>query len=79
MLGGYNLLPLIDFLKVPELADTAAEALGRTILVFDAWRQVMDLADAGNTAAARVIDDWAEARWFTSKARTPRPHRAHRL
>ena len=67
MLGGYNLTSLIDFLKDPALAETAAEALGHTLLVFDAYHQVMEMAQAGNKAAARVIDSWSEAEWFTAR------------
>ncbi|MCE5229333.1 bifunctional aconitate hydratase 2/2-methylisocitrate dehydratase [bacterium] len=73
MLGGYNLNPLIEFLEVPELADEAAKALSRTLLVFDAWRRVLALAESGNRAARRVIDSWAAAEWFTS--RPPLPER----
>ena len=71
MLGGYNLLPLIEFLKDPKLADAAAEALSHTILVFDAWKQVRELADGGNAAAQRVIEAWANAAWFTAKPALP--------
>ena len=71
MLGGYNLLPLIGFLGDPELAETAAEALSHTILVFDAYKQVLELANGGNAAARKVIDDWAAARWFTARAPLP--------
>ena len=69
MLGGYNLHPLIALLDVPELTETAATALSHTLLVFDAWRDL--LAKKGHAAAERVLQSWAEAEWFT--ARPPLP------
>ena len=71
MLGGYNLDFLIEFLSVAPLADAAAEALSHTLLVFDAFHQVLDLAGQGNAAARRVIDSWRDAEWFTRRAPLP--------
>jgi aconitase B len=34
MLGGYNIQPLIECLKIDELGDEAAEALGKTLANF---------------------------------------------
>jgi len=67
MLGGYNIQPLIDALKDDELAPTAVKALSHTLLMFDAFYDVKELADAGNQYASQVMNSWAEAEWFTSR------------
>ena len=71
MLGGYNIAPLIDLLDNAELASIATIALSHTLLVFDAFHDVKEKADAGNMFAQQVIKSWAEAEWFTSKAEVP--------
>ena len=68
MLGGYNISPLVDLLDSAELAETAADQLSHILLVFDAFHDVKDKADAGNAAAKRVLQSWADAEWFTSKS-----------
>jgi len=68
MLGGYNISPLVDLLDNAELADTAAEQLSHILLVFDAFHDVQEKADAGNAAAKRVLQSWADAEWFTARA-----------
>lgn len=67
MLGGYNIQPLIDCLDNEALAPTAATALSHTLLVFDAFHDVQEKAEAGNTHAQQVLESWANAEWFTSK------------
>ena len=67
MLGGYNIQPLIACLDDAETADAAVKALSHTLLVFDAFHDVTEKADAGNASAKAVIDSWANAEWFTSK------------
>jgi len=71
MLGGYNIEPLIDLLDNRDLAPIAAKALSHTLLVFDAFHDVKEKADAGNAFAKQVIDSWAEAEWFSSKPPVP--------
>jgi aconitate hydratase 2/2-methylisocitrate dehydratase len=66
MLGGYNIQPLIDALADRALAPTAAEALSHTLLIFDAYHDVIDKAKS-NPFAQQVVDAWAGAQWFTSK------------
>jgi aconitate hydratase 2 / 2-methylisocitrate dehydratase len=68
MMGGYNISPLIDLLKSnqAELAAAAATALGKTLLVYDAFNDVMELAES-NLYAKQVVDAWANADWFTSR------------
>jgi aconitate hydratase 2/2-methylisocitrate dehydratase len=72
MMGGYNVQSLVDLLQSDEaLASTAATALSKTLLVYDAFHDVLELAQAGNSYAKRVIDAWANAEWFTSRPKLP--------
>ena len=61
MLGGYNVKPLIDVLGDAEVGPVAAEALKKTLLIFDYFNDVKALADQGNANAKAVIQSWAEA------------------
>ena len=70
MLGGYNIQPLIECLKIDELGDEAAEALGKTLLIFDAFNEIFELSKT-NGYAKKVVDAWAEGKWFTEKAKLP--------
>lgn len=70
MLGGYNIVPLIELLDNAVTADAAATALSHTLLIYDAFHDVSDKA-ASNEHAARVIRSWADAEWFTSKPVMP--------
>lgn len=71
MLGGYNVAPLIELLDDAELAPIAVTGLSHTLLVFDAFHDVKEKADAGNEFAKQVLHSWAEAEWFTSKPEVP--------
>ena len=72
MLGGYNIGPLIDLLDDAVVAGTAAEALKKTLLMFDQFHDVKAKADRGNAHAAAVMQSWADAEWFTSRPEVPR-------
>ncbi len=67
MLGGYNIAPLIEALDSDELAPTAAKSLSHTLLMFDAFHDVKEKADAGNPHAKSVLQSWADGDWFTSR------------
>ncbi len=71
MLGGYNIHPLVELLDDGQLAAIAAEALKKTLLMFDAFHDVKDKADAGNVHAQGVLKSWAEAEWFTRRPEVP--------
>ena len=71
MLGGYNVKPLIDMLSDAEVGAVAAEALKKTLLVFDFFHDVKALADKGNANAKSVMQSWADAEWFTSRPEVP--------
>jgi aconitate hydratase 2/2-methylisocitrate dehydratase len=70
MLGGYNIAPLIECLKIEELGDAAADALSTTLLIFDAFNEIFDLSKS-NEFAKRVVQAWADGLWFTSKPDVP--------
>jgi len=67
MMGGFNVTPLVEALKIEEVACAAAEQLKNTILVYNSFNEVKDLMDAGNAKAKEVIESWANAEWFTNK------------
>jgi aconitate hydratase 2/2-methylisocitrate dehydratase len=71
MLGGYNVAPLIDVLGDAEIGEVAAEALKKTLLIFDYFGEVKALADRGDAHARAVIQSWADAEWFTSRPEVP--------
>ncbi|MCK9984034.1 MAG: aconitate hydratase 2 / 2-methylisocitrate dehydratase [Azoarcus sp.] len=71
MLGGYNVKPLIDLLADAEVGTVAAEGLKKTLLVFDYFHDVAELAKAGNANAKSVMQSWADAEWFTSRPEVP--------
>jgi aconitate hydratase 2 / 2-methylisocitrate dehydratase len=72
MIGGYNVGALIALLSNPDaaIASAAATGLSTTLLVYDAYNDVLELA-ATNPYAQHVIDSWANAAWFTAKPELP--------
>ncbi|HEY9798605.1 MAG TPA: aconitate hydratase B, partial [Leptolyngbyaceae cyanobacterium] len=72
MIGGYNVQSLIDLLKSKDagLAAEAAAALSKTMLVFDAFNDVLALSDV-NPYAKQVIDSWSAAEWFIGRPKVP--------
>jgi len=71
MLGGYNIMPLVDLLDDKDLAALAADQLKYTLLMFDAFHDVADKAKGGNVHAQAVIQSWADADWFKAKKDVP--------
>ncbi|MDB4243824.1 bifunctional aconitate hydratase 2/2-methylisocitrate dehydratase [Gammaproteobacteria bacterium] len=70
MLGGYNIQPLIACLKTDDLGEESANALSKTLLIFDAFNEIFDLSKT-NSYAKTVVDAWAEGKWFTEKSEIP--------
>ena len=72
MMGGYNVHALIDLLQSSdgELASTAVAALSKTMLVYDAFHDIQELASS-NANAQQVMDSWANADWFTKRPKLP--------
>lgn len=66
MMGGYNVQSLIELLDIKETAPAAEKALCKTLMVYDAYHDVVEKADS-NEYAKRVLQSWAEAEWFTSR------------
>jgi len=66
MLGGYNIQPLIKCLEDDDLGEAAAASLSTTLLIFDAFNEVLALSET-NKNAKTVIDAWAEGTWFKEK------------
>ncbi len=72
MLGGYNVGPLIELLDDAVVGPIAAAGLAKTLLIFDAFHDVKEKADAGNANAKKVLQSWADAEWFTSRPEVPK-------
>jgi len=71
MLGGFNVKPLIDLLADADVGAVAAEGMKKTLLVFDFFHDVAELAKAGNANAKAVMQSWADGEWFTSRPEVP--------
>ncbi len=72
MLGGYNISPLIELIDDDAVASVAADGLKMTLLMFDQFHDVKEKADKGNRWAKLVMQSWADAEWFTSRAEVPK-------
>ncbi|MFV0280290.1 MAG: bifunctional aconitate hydratase 2/2-methylisocitrate dehydratase [Rhodoblastus sp.] len=72
MLGGFNIKPLIALLEDKEVGETAADGLKKTLLMFDYFHDVKELADKGVATAKAVVQSWADAEWFTSRPEVPK-------
>lgn len=66
MMGGYNVQSLIELLDINATADAAEKALRKTLMVYDAYHDVVEKAET-NDHAKRVLQSWADAEWFTSR------------
>src|SRR5690606_36097185 len=71
MLGGFNIQPMIDLLDDPEVGAVAAEGLKKTLLMFDYFHDVKELAEKGSPNAKAVMQSWADDEWFTSRPEVP--------
>ncbi|UJJ33276.1 bifunctional aconitate hydratase 2/2-methylisocitrate dehydratase [Halopseudomonas maritima] len=67
MQGGYNIATLVELLDDAELAETSANELKHTLLMFDAFHDVAEKAKAGNANAKAVMQSWADGEWFVKK------------
>jgi len=72
MIGGYNVQSLIDLLahQDEQLASAATTALSKTLLVYEAFHDVAELAKT-NAYAQKVMESWAAAEWFISRPVLP--------
>ena len=67
MHGGYNIETLVSLLKDDQLGELAAAELKHTLLMFEAFHDVAELAEQGNANAQAVMQSWAEGEWFTNR------------
>jgi aconitate hydratase 2/2-methylisocitrate dehydratase len=69
MQGGYNVHTLVELLSDPDagISAAAAKQLSHTLLVFDAFYDVVALHERGVKAATKVLESWADADWFLTK------------
>jgi aconitate hydratase 2 / 2-methylisocitrate dehydratase len=67
MHGGYNIETLVSLLPDADLGAQAAEELKHTLLMFDAFHDVDELARNGNDNARAVMQSWADGEWFTNQ------------
>ncbi|MFM7560764.1 MAG: aconitate hydratase B, partial [Cylindrospermopsis raciborskii] len=65
MVGGYNVQSLINLLSSP-VAEAAATALSKILLVYESFNDVLELSQT-NSYAKQVIDSWSAGEWFTSR------------
>jgi len=70
MMGGYNIEALIELLDNDATAATAEAALSKTLLVYDAYHDIVEKS-ATNDFAKRVVQSWADADWFTARPALP--------
>jgi aconitate hydratase 2 / 2-methylisocitrate dehydratase len=73
MLGGYNVAVLVALLDAedPSIAEAAQKALTHTVLLFDAYHDVLEKHRLGNPFATQLLQAWAEASWFTARPAFP--------
>ncbi len=71
MHGGYNIATLVGLLDDEALGAHAARELKQTLLVFDAFHDVVELAKGGSSSAQAVLESWAAGEWFTDRPEVP--------
>jgi len=71
MHGGYNIATLVGLLDDETLGSHAARELKQTLLVFDAFHDVVELAKGGSSNAQAVLESWAAGEWFTERPEVP--------
>ena len=71
MHGGYNIATLVELLDDNALGAHAARELKQTLLVFDAFYDVVELAKGGSSNAQAVLESWAAGEWFTDRPEVP--------
>ncbi|MBF0437743.1 MAG: bifunctional aconitate hydratase 2/2-methylisocitrate dehydratase [Magnetococcales bacterium] len=70
MIGGFNVIPLINLLDNAALATEAVNALSNTLMIYDAFDTLATKAKT-NAHAKQVLQNWADATWFTSRPTMP--------
>lgn len=70
MRGGYNISPLLKAMndERAEVADAAILSLENTLLIYDAFADVVDRFTEGHAGARKLLESWAAAEWFTRRS-----------
>ena len=74
MQGGYNVATLVTLLEETQdatIAMAAGEQLQHTLLVFDAFYDIVALHQKNVPAATKVLQSWARADWFLQRPVVP--------
>ncbi len=73
MRGGYNIAPLLKALddERSEVAGAAISSLENTLLIYDAFADVVDRFAAGHAGARKLLESWAAAEWFKQRPALP--------
>lgn len=73
MRGGYNIVPLLKAMddERPEVAGAAILSLENTLLIYDAFADVVDRFAEGHVGAQKLLASWAEAEWFKRRPALP--------
>ncbi len=71
MHGGYNIETLVGLLTDTDFGVAAATELKHTLLAFEAFHDIAELATSGNVNAQAVMQSWANAEWFTDRTEVP--------
>ena len=71
MHGGYNIETLVGLLGDDALAARATAELKHTLLMFEAFHDVAELAKGGNAPAQTLMQSWADGEWFTEREAVP--------
>ena len=61
---------LIGLLEDDAVGGLAADGLSKTLLMFNAKHDVIELSKT-NKNAKRVVDSWSDAEWFKNKPKLP--------
>ena len=72
MHGGYNIATLVGLLDDDTLGVHAARELKQTLLMFDAFHDVVELVKGGSGNARAVLESWAAGEWFTDRPEVPK-------
>jgi aconitate hydratase 2/2-methylisocitrate dehydratase len=70
MLGGYNVNSLVELLDYESVAEHAMHALSNTVLIYDAYNQVLEKSKTSHIAK-QVMQNWANASWFEHNHKLP--------
>jgi aconitate hydratase 2/2-methylisocitrate dehydratase len=71
MQSPYSITALVELLDYPEQAPLVVEILVSTVLLFEAYYDVLDKYEAGNPFAEQLLNQWSHASWLYKKPALP--------